>query len=122
METNDRVWRPHGVITLSLVLGALAALCTVACRATSHEDSQTTPAPADAPVVRSPADASGGMKAYVDPETGELTETPPPGAEPMPGDLRGVPPGAAEQPMPGGGAKIHLGDDADEEEKEPAGR
>jgi hypothetical protein len=116
METNDRVWRPHGVVTLSLVLGALAALGTVACRATSHESSQTAPA------VRSPADASGGMKAYVDPETGELTETPPPGAEPMPGDLRGVPPGAAEQPMPGGGAKIHLGDDADDEEEEPAGR
>ncbi len=60
-----------------------------------------------------PGGTFGGMKAYVDPESGELTDTPPPGADPLPGDVH-VPAGTARpSPVPGGGLML---------EDEPKGR
>jgi hypothetical protein len=52
------------------------------------------------------------MKAYVDPETGKLVERPPPGAEPLPGDVV-TPPTAVEKPAPGGGVELDLDPDDD---------
>jgi hypothetical protein len=53
------------------------------------------------------------MKAYIDPETGKFTDKPPPGAEPLPGDVR-TPPTVVEKPAPGGGVQLDLNPDDDE--------
>jgi hypothetical protein len=47
------------------------------------------------------------MKAYVDPETGKLTDHPAPGAEPIPGDVV-TPSTVVEKPAPGGGTELEL--------------
>jgi hypothetical protein len=48
-----------------------------------------------------------GMRAYVDPATGKLTDRPPPGAAALPAASHsGV--GLAETPAPGGGVMVHL--------------
>ncbi len=54
---------------------------------------------------------AAGMKAYVDPATGELTDRPAPGTPPLPGDVI-VPHGTPrDSSVPGGGRLIGPGND-----------
>ena len=69
---------------------ALMALTAVAgCRDNgAGETAGSEPAAIDAPDSRAQG-SPGGMVVYIDPETGELRDTPAPGTEPVPGgDVR----------------------------------
>src|SRR5512145_2359194 len=97
--------------SLRKLAALVAVLCAVAHAAACRKA-------AEAPSTPEPAPAAGtasqeGMKAYVDPETGQLTDRPPPGAPPLPGDV--VTPGTVvEKPAPGGGVELELDGDEDE--------
>jgi hypothetical protein len=104
--------RTHFTVPLSTL--ACALFLTAGCRS------------ADPPASAPPAAGSGaaaapgaGMKAYVDPQTGKLTEQPPPGAEPVPGDVL-TPPAGVERPVAGGGTQLDLdpkaGDESDDDD------
>jgi len=81
----------------------VALLCAVAYAAACRKTPSTPAEPA--PAAGTPA--QGGMKAYVDPETGKLTDHPAPGAEPIPGDVV-TPSTVVEKPAPGGGTELEL--------------
>jgi hypothetical protein len=78
---------------------------------TPTAEHQAAPAatPPDPATGAPPPEAPGAadMKAYVDPETGKLTDKPPPGAEPLPGDVT-PPPTVIERPAPGGGQVLDM--------------
>ena len=97
-----------GALAAMLALCCSAAMLTAACRKTA----QTTAEPPK--TVPGGAQGASGMKAYVDPDTGKLTDSPPPGATPLPGDVL-TPPTAVEKPAPGGGTKLELHPGTDSE-------
>jgi hypothetical protein len=88
---------------MRMTMAALVALlCSLACASACRKTPAGPPsAPAAAP------QAEGGMKAYVDPQTGKLIDHPPPGAEPLPGDVL-TPTTVVEKPAPGGGVELEL--------------
>ena len=115
MRSTKRTWK---ALLAMLVLPAAAGLAVSACRdhTTAPTDHQAAPSPSpDAGAGAPPPEAPGapGMKAYVDPETGKLTDKPPPGAEPVPGDVLTPPPTVVERPLPGGGSAIDMRKGAD---------
>ena len=59
---------------------------------------------------QSPAVATGGMRAYVDPQTGALLPAPPPGVapQPTPHAFSRAAAGLAEEAAPGGGVMVNL--------------
>ena len=74
----------------ALLLSALVALTAVAgCRDNGADD----PAGSERKAIEAPGTrvqgSPGGVMVYIDPETGELRDTPAPGTEPVPGgDVR----------------------------------
>jgi len=111
------------LVALLLGLGACHGGEKVAegpCCSASHDDPAAVDAACDGAAaaqtdcqeagaaVANPTGAAAGMRAYVDPETGELLDHPPAGAAPMP-----APPAADRssatpkvKPAPGGGVMI----------------
>jgi hypothetical protein len=93
------------LLKATTVLAIVIAAAIAGCRKTPSAQEEHAPAP---PAAASPAvPPQGGMKAYVDPETGKLTDHPAPGAEPLPGDVL-TPSTVVEKPAPGGGEELEL--------------
>jgi len=97
-----------GAATVYAVALAGAGLLVAGCCGSAGKKANTeTPAS-----MAAPAPSSGGMKAYVDPVTGELTDRPPAGTPAGPGDVivpRGQP---RKSPVPGGGVMVGPGEDS----------
>jgi len=96
-----------GVATIVLALGAGCQ-----CPATTSKDvpggTSGTPTSGASNVAGPAAAGDAGMKAYIDPATGNFTDTPPPGTPELPGDAV-MPEGPLhEEPAPGGGVMIDL--------------
>jgi hypothetical protein len=88
------------VVRFSLAFVTAAVLCT----ACSDAPRQSAP-------VAAPAAGQGGMKAYVDPQTGELTDHAPetlPREKPPAMDAERAPAQLEEHDAPGGGKMIDL--------------
>lgn len=99
--------RPRKLVAVAAMLCAATGTYLGACQRPAQTGSQTAPHSDTQPA------AGGRMKAYVDPDTGKLTDHPPPGAEPIPGDVQ-TPPAAVEKPAPGGGVELDLNPKDDE--------
>lgn len=68
-----------------------------------------------------PADAAGDVKAYVDPDTGELRETPAPGTKPVQGGDVLAPKAMKGSPVAGGaGMKAYIDPETGELRETPA--
>jgi hypothetical protein len=113
----------EGSNTKLRVFAVSATLCSVllglaACQSREQPSEPGAATQGAGEPERAAPPAQGGMKAYVDPETGELTDTPPPGAEIEEGDVRMPGKVLGERPAPGGGVILDV--DPDETDDDPA--
>jgi hypothetical protein len=93
------------ILGTSVLVGALS---TVFIGSDAQGGGTDDGAAAKPPATNVPS-SSAGMKVYIDPETGELLEQPPAGAEPLPTEAPSTPSQELEQvesPVPGGGVMV----------------
>ncbi|MGH9365715.1 MAG: hypothetical protein ACRD1B_10705 [Thermoanaerobaculia bacterium] len=91
----------------TLKTSALVGVFSVVCIGAQAAGTDDKASPSPAVNAQSP---SAGMKAYIDPDTGEFLEQPPKGAEPLVTPSAVLPePVPVEAPGPAGGVKVDVG-------------